>query len=222
MPKSHSNPQTPPWLPHPRAPSWQLPSPSCLGPHGLDLDGRHLCTLLLALLLLLLLLLLLFLCRCVSPAVPTKPVCYVFPVASRAKKWKGMMEKKKKKWLSENMREKKRGRERERESEGERDWVSVFGMFFAVCSVFTARGFIRLSAGPWARLNGHRCPVWAWNLLLAPLAPLACLHPSSWLSCGAAASKGNTLTPGPVTEQALSTARQAGPFGPRSGPHRTN
>ncbi|TNN76871.1 GDP-mannose 4,6 dehydratase [Liparis tanakae] len=34
--------------------------------------------------------------------------------------------------------------------------------------------------------------------------------PSSWLPCGAAASKGNTLTPGPVTEEALSTARQAG------------
>lgn len=172
MPKSPSNPQTPPWLPHTRAPSWQLPSPSCLGPHGLALDGRHLCTLLLALILLLLLL---FLSRCFSPAVPMKPVCYVFPVASLAKKWKGMMEKKKKKQLSENERE--RERESEWESERERDWVSVSGMVFAVCSVFTARGFIRLSAGPRARLNGHRCPVWAWNLLLAPLAPLACLHP---------------------------------------------
>ena len=171
MPKSPSNPQTPPWLPHTRAPSWQLMSPSCLGPHGLALDGRHLCTLLLTLLLLFLLLLflLLFLSRCFSPGVPTKPVCYVFPVASLAKKLKGMMEKRKRhRW--ERKREKERERERERERE------SVSGIVFAVCSVFTACGFIRLSAGPRARLNGHRCPVWAWNLLLAPLAPLACLH----------------------------------------------
>lgn len=86
-----------------------------------------------------------------SPAVPVKPVRYVFPVSSLASKHKRMVEKKK------TMRE--------------REWVSASGMGFAVCSVFTACGFIRLSAGLRARLNGHHCPVWAPNLVSAP-------HPS--------------------------------------------
>lgn len=42
-------PQSPPWLPQAWAPSWKIQSPSCLGPHDLDLDGVHLCTLLLTL-----------------------------------------------------------------------------------------------------------------------------------------------------------------------------
>lgn len=74
-----------------------------------------------------------------------------FSCRSLAKKLKGMMGKKEKvKW----------------------EWERPNGMFFAVCSVFMARGFIRLSARSWARLNGHHCPALAQNLLLAPLAPL--------------------------------------------------
>lgn len=39
------------------------------------------------------------------------------------------------------------------------------------CSVFMAQGFMRLSAGPWARLN-VQAALLAPNLLLAPLAPI--------------------------------------------------
>lgn len=68
-----------------------------------------------------------------------------------------------------------------------------------------------------ARLNGHRCPALGPEPpVSSPLgSPRPSPPPSSWLSQSAAASKGNTLTPAPVTERALSGARRARPLAPR-------
>ncbi len=67
---------------------------------------------------------------------------------------------------------------REREREKEKEIECPFLAWFLLSAQFS-RSVVLLDfpPGPRARLNGHRCPVWARNLLLAPLAPLAHLHP---------------------------------------------